>query len=56
MRPEILYPFFTDTQTLPGVGARIAANLEKICGSRILDLLWHMPVDIIDRRTGLQLK
>ena len=56
MRPEILYPFFTDTQTLPRVGARIAANLEKVCGARILDLLWHMPVDIIDRRTGLELK
>lgn len=52
MRPEILFPFFTETVSLPGVGARIAANLEKIVGTRIVDLLWHMPVDIIDRRAG----
>lgn len=49
MRPEILYPFFAETTSLPGVGARIAANLEKVAGKRILDLLWHLPVDIIDR-------
>ena len=56
MRPEILYPFFVETASLPGVGARISANLEKVAGTRILDLLWHMPVDIIDRRSGPDLK
>ncbi len=49
MRPEILYPFFADTISLPGVGGRIAALLEKIIGRRVLDLFWHLPVDIIDR-------
>ncbi|HRW30509.1 MAG TPA: hypothetical protein P5227_10965, partial [Emcibacteraceae bacterium] len=52
MRPEILFPLFAETETLPGVGKRIAAGIEKVAGSRILDLLWHMPVDIIDRRAG----
>ncbi len=52
MRPEILYPFFAETGSLQGVGPRIAASLEKVAGNRILDLLWHMPVDIIDRRAG----
>ncbi len=56
MRPEILYPFFAETVSLPGVGARIAANLEKVAGLRIIDLLWHLPVDIIDRRSGPALK
>lgn len=56
MRPEILYPLFTGTETLPGVGARIAKNLEKVAGSRIVDLLWHTPVDVIDRRNNPALK
>ncbi len=50
MRPEILYPFFADTVSLPGVGGRIAALLEKILGRKLLDIFWHLPVDIIDRR------
>ena len=49
MRPEILYPFFADTISLPGVGGRIAGLLEKIIGRRVLDLFWHLPVDIVDR-------
>lgn len=56
MRPEILYPLFAKTDSLPGVGARISDNLEKVAGARILDLLWHFPVDIIDRRAGPALK
>lgn len=56
MRPEILYPIFADTETLAGVGARIASNLEKVAGSKIVDLLWHFPVDVVDRRNNLALK
>jgi len=55
MRPEILYPFFADTVSLPGVGGRIAGLLEKIVGRRVLDLFWHLPVDIIDRRSSPRL-
>ncbi len=50
MRPEILYPFFADTVSLPGVGGRIASLLEKILGRKLADIFWHLPVDIIDRR------
>lgn len=56
MRPEILYPLFADTETLAGVGSRIAKNLEKVAGSKIIDLLWHVPVDVIDRRNSPALK
>ncbi len=55
MRPEILYPFFADTISLPGVGGRIASLLEKIAGRRVLDIFWHLPVDIIDRRASPRL-
>ncbi|MCF8475205.1 MAG: ATP-dependent DNA helicase RecG [Emcibacter sp.] len=55
MRPEILYPFFADTISLPGVGGRIAGLLEKIIGRKVVDLIWHMPVDVIDRRSSPKL-
>lgn len=52
MRPEILFPFFAETTSLAGVGGRIAASLEKVAGTKIIDLLWHLPVDLIDRRSS----
>tara|TARA_B100001939_G_scaffold282483_1_gene251539 strand:- start:1206 stop:3299 length:2094 start_codon:yes stop_codon:yes gene_type:complete len=55
MRPEILYPFFAETISLSGVGGRLAGLLEKPVGRRILDLLWHLPTDVIDRRLSPKL-
>ena len=50
MRPEILYPLFTPVTALPGVGPRIGALIERICGPQVVDLLWHLPSGLIDRR------
>lgn len=50
MRPEQLFPIFAPTSALPGVGPRIAKALAKAAGPHIVDLLWHVPRDIIDRR------
>lgn len=50
MRPKILYPPFEPATSLKGVGPRIAKGLEKLCGRRILDLCWHLPTGLIDRR------
>ena len=50
MRPEILYSLFADTTRLPGVGPRIAKLLETLAGKAVVDLLWHLPSGIIDRR------
>ncbi len=50
MRPEILFPLFKPVTTLTGVGPRIAALLEKIAGANIVDLCWHLPNGLIDRR------
>jgi len=52
MRPEILFPFYADTESLTGVGGRIAALLEKLVGRKVGDLFWHLPVDMIDRRSN----
>ena len=50
MRPDILFPFFAEVTTLPGVGARIGSLLAKLAGPHVLDLLWHLPREIVDRR------
>ena len=50
MRPEILYPLFAPVTELTGIGPRHAKNIEKAAGEKIIDLLWHLPAGLIDRR------
>ena len=50
MRPEVLYPLFAPLTTLKGVGPRIAGLIEKVAGAQVVDLLWHLPSGLIDRR------
>jgi ATP-dependent DNA helicase RecG len=56
MRPEILNPLFASVDTLKGVGKRRADLLQKLLnspeteGARILDVLFHLPWQVVDRR------
>ncbi|MFO1190461.1 MAG: ATP-dependent DNA helicase RecG [Alphaproteobacteria bacterium] len=50
MRPEILYPLFKTLESLPGIGPRTAALYERLAGPKVVDLLWHLPTGLIDRR------
>jgi ATP-dependent DNA helicase RecG len=50
MRPEILFPLFADVTALPGVGPQVAKLLGKLGLRRVVDLLWHRPIGLIDRR------
>ncbi len=50
MRPEALFPLFAPVTTLPGVGPRIGALIEKMAGAHVVDLCWHLPTGLIDRR------
>lgn len=50
MRPEILFPLFADVATLQGIGPRYAKLIEKAAGPQIVDLLWHLPSGLVDRR------
>ena len=49
MRPAILNPLFAPVTALKGVGPRLGKLFENLCGPFVVDLLWHLPVDIIDR-------
>jgi ATP-dependent DNA helicase RecG len=57
MRPEALNPLFASAQALAGVGPRLAVLLRKalalppgITEPRVVDLLWHLPAGVVDRR------
>ncbi|MEE8535100.1 MAG: ATP-dependent DNA helicase RecG [Kiloniellales bacterium] len=50
MRPEILFPLFAPVTSLPGVGPRFAKLFESLCGAQVVDLCWHLPQGLIDRR------
>ena len=50
MRPESLFPLFAPATSLPGVGPRFGALIERVAGPSVVDLLWHLPSGIIDRR------
>ena len=50
-RPFALDPLFAPQTTLPGIGPKNGKLLEKLVGGpKLLDVLWHKPFDIVDRR------
>ncbi len=50
MRPSVLDKLFAPITTLPGIGPRMAPLYAKLAGERVVDLLWHFPSGLIDRR------
>ena len=50
MRPPLLYPLFAGIETLNGIGEKTARLVRHLTGDKIVDLLWHLPASIIDRR------
>jgi ATP-dependent DNA helicase RecG len=56
MRPPRLAPLFASVRALKGVGPRIEGLLDKLVAprqqgahARVIDLLWHLPVGLVDR-------
>ena len=54
MRPSLLNPLFTALTRLGGVGPKIEKLYARLLGRtdppRVVDLLFHMPTGMIDRR------
>ena len=57
MRPSVLIPLFASATSLAGIGPRMQILLKKalrlppgVTEPRIVDLLWHTPAGVIDRR------
>ena len=49
LRPSQLDGLFRDLTSLKGVGDRSAATCEKLFGRRLIDVLFHLPYQMIDR-------
>ena len=52
MRPQALTPLFAQVTSLPGIGPRLGTLVEKLAGPLVVDLLWHLPAGVIDRRNA----
>src|SRR6202008_3907398 len=57
MRPPPLNPLFASATNLAGIGPRMQLLLKKalrlppnVTEPRVIDLLWHTPTGVIDRR------
>ncbi len=49
MRPKILDKLFKPIETTKGIGPRLKIKLKYLIGENIVDYLWHLPNNIIDR-------
>src|SRR5215475_2793799 len=59
MRPPVLNPLFASVTTLPGVGPKLEKLYARLLGrdeARLIDLLFHLPSDVIDRRARPKLR
>lgn len=55
MRPSILNPLFANVESLKGIGSKGLKLLSKLCGDKIVDLMWHLPYNVIDRTYSVPL-
>lgn len=56
MRPNILFPLFVSIDTIKGVGAKYSKLIKRLCGEKVIDALFHLPINIIDRTYSPPLK
>lgn len=50
MRPSQLDTLFADATTLPGIGPKLGKLLADFTGDKVIDLLHHLPSNLIDRQ------
>src|SRR5205814_969697 len=52
MRPTLLDRLFAPVTVLPGIGPQLGRLFERAAGPNVVDLLWHLPVGVVDRRAA----
>jgi ATP-dependent DNA helicase RecG len=50
MRPDILNPLFAEVEVLKGVGPGLAKPLKRLGLERVVDVLFHLPTNWIERK------
>src|SRR5262249_34423542 len=60
MRPSLLNPLFAPVRMLPGVGPQLEKHYRRLFGrpegARLVDLLFHLPAGVVDRRARPKLR
>lgn len=49
MRPSILYPLFAPVDGIKGIGVKYGRLIKNLCGEKVIDVLFHLPVGLVDR-------
>ena len=49
MRPENLNYLFKNISSLSGIGPKLEILFDRLVGNKIVNLLWHLPYNIIKR-------
>ena len=52
VRPQVLFPLFEPVTKLAGIGPRLGELIGRVAGEKIVDLLWHLPSGVVDRRAS----
>jgi len=55
MRPDVLNSLFAEVEVLKGIGPALAKPLHRLKLDRVVDILFHLPVNWIDRKKVLRL-
>lgn len=50
LRPPLLFPLFSEITVIPGIGSKLQKPFQKCVGHYIIDVLFHLPVGLVDRR------
>lgn len=49
-RPTVLFPLFADVNSIAGVGPKLAKTLERLGVKKIRDLVWLLPLNLVNRQ------
>ncbi len=52
MRPAFFDRLFAPVTALAGIGPQLGRLVERAAGPNVVDLLWHLPTGIVDRRAA----
>src|SRR5437762_4878356 len=52
MCPALLDRLFAPVTVLPGIGPQLGRLIERAAGPLVVDLLWHLPTSVVDRRAA----
>jgi ATP-dependent DNA helicase RecG len=52
VRPAILDSLFAPVTALAGIGPQLGRLFERLAGPLVVDVLWHLPSGIVDRRAA----